>query len=213
MKKFASRFTALICTAVCALQLASCSKKDGNTEVRKYKGIKFETNLDELEMGEYTVSDIGTKLYYSPDEFPPELISALEKYFISFSQSDYDSYLESVYPDYVTEMNKYLKKDYGYELDQSFAGQCENLKNNAGGEFKVTRIKAELPEEDGSEEHLDILGEIFGTDFYESVKKDCDKIYDMQFYVMAEVDGKESMLISEYEIVFAEKDGKFYTFG
>jgi hypothetical protein len=220
MKKLTATLLVLLITG-CIAPLSSCSSnssQDSSSDDSSASSVsvaegEFVTDPDEPDMGEYTVSSLGTKLYYSPDEFSPEIIAALEKYFISFSQSDYESYSECVYPDYVTEMNKYLEADYGYDIEQSFANQCANLEENAGGEFTITRIKAELPDEDGTENYLTSLDDVFETDFYDQVKNDCDALHDMIFYVMVEVDGEETLLISEFEIVFAEKDGKFYTFG
>lgn len=217
MKKYAKNLLALL-IACCMLPTASCSSDKNENSSDKTASVsteegEFVTDPSEPELGEYTVSSGGTKLYYDPDEFSPEIMAVLEKYFISFSHSDYQSYVECVYPDYADKMNEYLNADYGYDLKQSFANQCENLENNAGGEFNITRIKAELPEEDHSQEYFQTLNDIFGSDFYDSVKKDCDKLYDMTFFVMVESNGEESLLISEFEIVFAEKDGNFYTFG
>ena len=53
-----------------------------------------------------------------------------------------------------------------------------------------------------------------GSDYYENLKKETDKIYDMDFYIMMKTeDGSEKLLVGDYEIIFAEKDGRFYTFG
>lgn len=213
MKVYIVKMAALLCSAACMLTFASCSDKESSTESVISTGTELTTTAEEADLGEYVIGEKGVKLYYDPQEYPPELMSVLEKYFISFSQGDYESYAECVYPDYITEMNRYLEADYGYDLTTSFSNQCENLQNNAGGEFRVSRIKAELPEEDGSEEYLTSLGEFFGTDFYGTVMENSDAVYDMIFYVMAEADGEETLLLSEFEIVFAEKDGKFYTFG
>ena len=42
------------------------------------------------------------------------------------------------------------------------------------------------------------------------MKNNCDKLYDIVFFVMVDCDGKESLLASEKEMILAEKDGKFY---
>lgn len=210
MKDFTKRFLALM-SAACMIPLASCADKENGSS--SAADTQLTTTEDEAELGEYVLSDSGVKLYYSSEEFPPELMAALEKYFTAFSQDDYESYAECVYPDYMTEMNKYLEADYGYDLSESFKKQCESLRENAGGDFKITRIKAELPEEDGAEKYLTQLGEIFETDFYSTVKEGSDALYDMIFYIMVDVNGEETLLISEFEIVFAEKDGKYYNFG
>lgn len=209
---------ALLISAACLASLASCSGKESSSSSDKAEEIsaaegEFVTNPDEPDLGEYTVSSSGVKLYYSPDEYSPQLMAALEKYFTTFAEEDYETYTQCLYPDYITEMNKFLEKDYGYDLSQSFSNQCSSLKENAGGDFKITRIKAEVPEEDCSQKYLETLGETFETDFYSAVKDDCDAIHDMMFYIMAETGEEEILLISEFEIVFAEKDGNFYTFG
>ena len=212
------KFTALFVSAACLASLVSCGGKENSSSSEKAEEIsvaegEFVTNPDEPELGEYTVSSSGIKLYYSPDEYSPQLITTLEKYFTTFANEDYETYTQCLYPDYITEMNKFLEKDYGYDLSQSFSNQCSSLKEKAGGDFKITRIKAEIPEEDCSQKYLETLGETFDTDFYSAVKGDCDAIHDMMFYIMAEAAGEETLLISEFEIVFAEKDGNFYTFG
>ena len=92
-------------------------------------------------------------------------------------------------------------------------------RNYMGGSFEITRIKAEKPievesEEAGAEEFLDNLDSFFGNNYKESVKNDCDNLRYMTFSVMAkDADGNESLLVSSFYILFAEKDGKYYTFG
>ncbi len=174
---------------------------------------EFITDPDEPELGEYTLSASGIKHYYNPDEISPEIMAALEKYFVSYSQSDYETYTECVYPEYITEMNEYLERDYGYDQKQSFENQCETLKTNAGGDFKITRIKAELATEDFSESYFEPLNEVFGYNFYDTVSAEVDKFHDIIFYIIVEANGEETLLISEFEILFAEKDGMIYTFG
>lgn len=220
MKRAVRKIFAAALGASCCLSLFSCGKTKVNVkdESSEESSVQQTTDADEAELGPYVVSSEGTKLYYEDGGFPEDfnaagLAAALEKYFISFSKADYDSYLECLYPGYVSEMEDYLSREFGYGLDKSFATQCENLKNSAGGDFTVTRIKIEASAEDASEKYLDRLGESFGNDFYDTVTKDCDAIHDVIFYVMVESGGMESLIVSEYEIVFAEKDGKLYTFG
>jgi hypothetical protein len=210
MKFNLKKITALL-LATAMISAVSCGNK--SEESSSSDGIQSTTTEDEADLGEYVISTLGTKLYYDSEEIPEELMNVLEKYFISFAENDYDSYAECVYPDYITEMNEYLESDYDYQLDQSFQNQCDSLVETSGGDFTVTRIKAEPYEEDGTEEFFDTLNECFGKDFYEQVKNDSDELYDLTFYVMADVDGDEFLLISGYEIVFAEKDGNYYVFG
>lgn len=219
MKKYAKTAILLTLSMLCSQSFFSCGvKRTGNGTSGAGDGIQQTTTADEAELGVYVLSESGVKLYYDESEFSEDfdtagIAAALEKYFTAYANADYDSYIECLYPEYVTEMEKFLNKDYGYGLDTSFESQCENLKENAGGDFNITRLKFEAPEEDNSKEYLDSLGEIFENDFYETVKSGSDAIHDLIFYVMVECDGEETLLVSQYEIVFAEKDGRFYAFG
>ena len=59
-----------------------------------------------------------------------------------------------------------------------------------------------------------MLDDSFNKDYYSEVEAEADKFYDALFYVMVQdAYGDESLIISEYEIVFAEKDGRYYLFG
>ncbi|MCM1006618.1 MAG: hypothetical protein NC485_01615 [Ruminococcus flavefaciens] len=200
-------------------------KEDSETETDTSAGISEDgwitpsEDSEEYELGRYCISDKGIKLYYDEEEYPEELILALEKYFKSFEEKDYASYCECVYPSYIDKMEEFLQKDYGYGLNESFDGQCENLSGNMGGSFEITRIKAEKSEdfeteEAGADSYLEMLDETFGGSYDESVKSECDNMRYLRFYVMAkDADGVESMLVSGFDILFAEKDGKYYTFG
>lgn len=181
--------------------------------------ITPDEDSEEYDLGSYRISENGVKLYYEDTDYPPELISTLEKYFTSFETGDFDSYKECVFPSYIETMEKYLQENYQYGLDKSFQTQCDNLNTNMGGSFEITRIKVEKPvevesEEVGIDEFLDNLDKFFGQDYKESVKNDCDSLRYMTFSVMAkDAEGAESLLVSEFYILFAEKDGKYYTFG
>lgn len=174
---------------------------------------------DESDLGSYFISDDGIKLYYEPDEYPTELVLTLKNYFQAFSACDYGKYAQCVYPSYIEEMNKYLSEDFDYDLKTSFASQCSSLASRTYGDFSVTRIKIEPSPQyeegvDNVESYFTMLDESFGKDYYGEVKAEADNIYDAVFYVMAkDYSGEETLLISEYEIVFAEKDGKYYLFG
>lgn len=217
MKKISDKILAALIAAA-MLCAASCSdnKKDSSSAENSDPApgsMEFVTDPDEPELGEYTVSEKGTKLYYNPDEISPELMGALEKYFTCYAETDYESYEKFVQEDYLAEMNKYLERDYGYTMETSFANQCENLKTNAGGDFKITRIKAELPAESGIDSYFQTLDEVFETDFTGTIKNKYDTLHDLIFYIMAEAEGEETLLISEFEIVFAEENGEFFYFG
>ncbi len=222
MNNFIRKSLALM-TALSLASLIACSEKKEESPASESSASvsessvaegEFVTDPSEPDLGAYTVNENGRKLYYDPEQFDASLVEALETYFVAFSEKDYDTYLSMAQSDYVEKMEEYLQRDYGYGLQTSFESQCDNLKENAGGEFKVTRIKVEAPTEDGTESYLTGLGEIFGDDtFYDTVVANTDKLHDVIFYIMAEANGEETLLISEFEIIFAEKDGKYYMFG
>lgn len=233
MKK--SRITALILSALlCAGSIAGCGKKkdssssddaknSSDTEISQSAGsgelIYPDEGSQEYDLGAYRISEKGIKLYYEDAEYPAELVSALEGYFLSFQNGDYDAYKEYIFPSYIETMEAHLQKEFGYGLDTSFQTQCDNLNVNMGGSFEITRIKVEPPletesEEVGADEFLDQLNEFFGTDYKTSVKNDSDNLRYMTFSVMAkDTDGNESLLVSSFYILFAEKDGRYCTFG
>lgn len=196
------------------------SEKDSDASGEKQEEIIVpDEDSDEYDLGSYRISPNGIKLYYEDSEYPPELIETLEKYFLSFSTGDFASYKECIFPSYIDTMENYLQKNFQYGLEKSFQTQCDNLSVNMGGSFEITRIKAEKPievesEEAGAEEFLDNLDSFFGQDYKESVKNDCDALRYMTFSIMAkDADENESLLVSSFYILFAEKDGKYYTFG
>lgn len=170
----------------------------------------------EYNLGEYRYSSLGTKLYFNEDEYPKELMLTLEKYFKAFAENDFETYKSCLSPHYAEKMNSYLEEKYKYGLETSFSKQRDNLSEKMGGNFNITRIRAEKSEKNENEaidEYFSELNDFFGDDFYSDVKKNTDKFYHMIFFVIAEDSEKtESLLISEYEIIFAEKDGKYYTF-
>lgn len=198
---------------------SSSEKDDKNAVPGDGEIIIPDEDSEEYDLGSYRISENGVKLYYEDSEYPGELISTLEKYFKSFETGDYDSYKECLFPSYIDAMESYLQENYQYGLDQSFQTQCDNLNVNMGGSFEITRIKAEKPidvesEEVGADEFLDNLSGFFDSAYKESVKNDSDALRYMTFSVMAkDTDETESLLVSSFYILFAEKDGKYYTFG
>ena len=185
---------------------------------------------DDYTLGSFYLSSTGVKLYFDKDKIPEELMFTLEKYFTAYSNKDYQSYTETVYPSYLEGMDAYLQSEVGYDLKQSFEQKCDSLSDNMGGEFTVTRIKAgktaeEIAEEEAqgttqeSEEALaqkmfENVNEWFGKDYYTEVKNEADRIYYFPFYVVAmDSDGNETALIQDFDIASAEKDGKYYAFG
>lgn len=174
---------------------------------------------EEADLGSYYSTENGIKLYFDKADFPEELMLTLEQYFCAFANADYTTYSRCVYPGYMEKMNEYLKKDFEYDIKESFAIQCSNLANITNGKFNVTRIKMDVPQQydeskDNLEAYFERFTEILGEGYYEKLKKDVDKVYDGEFYVMGENRlGTESLLVSAYEIVMVEKDGRYYVFG
>lgn len=228
MKKPIKKIAALAAAMIMIFSAFSCSKKgesdESESSAAEVSAGEFVTNPDEPDLGSYTVSEKGTKLYYSPDEFSSGLITALEDYFLSFEHRSYDEYKALTYPYYLECMDKYLQENFGYNQQKSFELQCDNFRENAGGEFKITRLKVDTYPEgvtnddgtayDGVKSYLENIGEMIGDEnFYSTVSANCDKLHHMVFYLMVMTEEEEFTLYSEYEIVVAEKDGKYYTFG
>lgn len=174
-------------------------------------------NDNDADLGSYHVSADGVKLYYEDGEYPLDMLLTLEKYFTAYANGDYTQYTRCVYPEYIDKMEAFLQKEYKYGMKKSFATQCSNLAGNMAGKFKVTRIKLEKPEksdDDSIKKFFEYISDICGEDFYSNTANRCDKLHYAIFYVIAEdEDGNEQMLISGFDIVFAEKDGRFYAFG
>lgn len=196
---------------------------------------------EEAKLGEYFVCDDGVKLYYDESIYPQALALTLKEYFKSFAAGSYTNYTKCTYPTYIDGMDAYLLKDYGYDLKRSFSKQCANLESIAGGKYTISRIKIEphgaseaeaqasLYAEAGHEgetvaqvdpqanidSFFDSYSSALGSDYKEKTQKETDKFYDLDFYIMVkcEKDGSEKLLLGGYEIIFAEKDGRFYTFG
>lgn len=219
----------LLTILLCSCILTSCgnSRKSESsiavTEVPSVadgeigKIITPDENDKDYSLGEYRYSPSGTKLYFNDGEYPKELIFTLEKYFTSFAENDFETYKSCLSPEYIDDMTAYLEKNYNYSLETSFDNQQKGLSEKMGGDFRITRLRAEKTSENSDEiieEYFSALNDVLGEDFYEKVKENADSFYHMTFYVMAEnTENVESLLISEYEIVFAEKDGNYYTFG
>lgn len=217
MRKF-KRFALVLSACMIAGIFNSCDNSKKESKSEKSEGsyssgvITPDSDSDEAALGEYVVSPGGIKLYYNAEEIPAELMTAMEEYFQALANKDYESYLNIIYPKYREIYSSYLLETdtIGYDLAESFNKQCSNYTEQMGGDFKITRIKAELPTEDGVEDYLTYHEEIIGRDFANQMKNNCDKLYDIVFFVMVDCDGKESLLASEKEMILAEKDGKFY---
>ena len=173
----------------------------------------------EAELGAYKISSSGVKLYYDDTVFSDELMLTLEKYFLSFPSADYNTYQKCIFPSYIDEMEAFLTKEYDYDLKTSFSKRCSTLASNMNGDYRITRIKLETAPiydetKDNLENYFQSLDDVFGKDYYEQVKSESDEVIDASFYVMGEDSyGNEGIIVSAYEIVFAVKDGKYYTFG
>ena len=188
---------------------------DGKNNSSGTLGEKITPDEDnaEYDLGEYYVSDGGVKLYFDTEEFPEELALFMEKYFDTYVNRNFEEYRQCIYPSYVDEMYTFLQKDFNYGLDTSFSNHCDTLEAQMGGEYTITRIKLETYDGDVTK-FFEYPSSCFGKDYYAEIKDEVDKFYDMLFFVMAkDSDGKEDLLVSECEIVIAEKDGRFYTFG
>lgn len=218
------KMIAAAAAAVCCVSCVSCVKSGVESSSQSQISVGGDgvgelitppTDSQEAELGQYRMSAGGVKLYYDDTQIPAQVMLALEKYFTSFAERDYEAYKECVFPGYVDSMEEYLQKDYGYGQEESFNIQCDNLSENIGGEFTVTRVKADPTGNEDMSGFFTYLNESFGRDYYAEVKGQSDNMYDLYFSIMADPgDGSgETLLISDFEIVFAERDGKFYTFG
>lgn len=240
-KKIAAALSALICLSAfvsCGGGTAfkvdenggkSASEKNENTEPTVGELIVPKEGDREYNLGNYRMGSQGVKLYFDED-VSDEFMLALENYFMTLQNRDYDAYKETVFPDYAERYEEYLQKEYSYGFEHSFELNCDRLASAAssddGEEFEITRIKAEKiepetddsgnveSEEDIEKESLEYFDELFGIDYYSFVKENSDDIQCVSFYIYAkESDGEEHLIISENRIVLAEKDGKYYTFG
>lgn len=197
---------------------------------------------DEYSLGSYRISESGIKLYYEDTDIPTEIMLTLERYFTAFQNRDFELYKSCLASDYIERYNKYLIENYSdgeeeYNLQSSFELQCNNIRNymiqeitgtyavpdddTHTGDFKITRIRAENTEllEDETtdgliENFFEYLNDILDMDYYKYISEQADDLRYFTFYIIAEgEDGEEHRIISAMDIVFAEKDGKYYTFG
>lgn len=209
---------------------------DGVTDI-----ITPAEDSEEYSLGSYRISESGIKLYYDEEVIPTELMLTLEKYFTSFQNKDFELYKSCIASDYVERYNNYLIENYSsngedYTMQDSFLLQCDNIRNymiqeivgydipeddTHTGDFRITRIKAEettLAEDETTEglteKFFEYQNNIFDMDYYSYISEQADGFSYFTFYIIAEgEDGEEHRIISEMDIVFAEKDGKYYTFG
>lgn len=197
---------------------------------------------EEYNLGSYRISENGIKLYYDDAYIPTELMLTFEKYFISFQNNDFESYKTALVDDYIERYNKYLIENYStedeeYNLKDSFELRCKYIRDymiqeilgtyeipeddTHTGDFSITRIKAEQTAlfegetlEELTEKFFQDSNDNFKMDYYNYIREQSDSLKYFTFYIIAEgEDGKEHKIISETDIIFAEKNGKYYTFG
>lgn len=246
IKKIISAVLAVGCTVM----LASCGDgKNKNSEPDMSVGKNGVGELfvpaedsEEYSLGSYRYDKNGVKLYYEDSDIPAEIMVALSNYFVTFENGDFEGYKNAIDPDYVVRYDKFLHDTYSteeeeYGLEQSFDLQCRNLRglmlaeiyggsdeeltDGDEGNYKITRIRAELPtllegetEESLFEGYFSYLNEVFDMDYYSYTKENSDNLEYLTIFVIAEDDnGVEHKILSEIDIVISEKDGKYYTYG
>lgn len=244
------KLTAALSACILAVCCISCEKnKDESVSLPEIGEngvsdlISPAADSDEYELGQYYYSAKGTKLYFGDDTIPNELMLALENYFLTLQNEDFEGYKATLYPDYAERYEKYLSENYSgtiegsdeYTLKNSFEMQCANLKKmliddltyesdteqEFTGEYKITRLRGERPvleegetEESRKQSYFDYLSEILEVDYYDIVSSDTEKIECLTFFIIVEAeDGQEHKIVNAIDIVFALKDGKYYTFG
>ncbi len=244
------KLTAAVSACVLAVCCISCEKnKDESVSLPEIGEngvsdlISPAADSDEYELGQYYYSAKGTKLYCGDETVPVEAVLALDNYFTTFQNNDFEGYKSTIYPDYAERYEKYLREVYSKEEDVDDDYSMKNsfdlrynmlrdgLKNTLlyeseenkefTGDYKLTRIRAEsivyeegVTEEAFVQSFFDSYKDIFETDYYEFVKNDVDRLLPLTMFVMATAeDGNEHKIVSEANIILAEKDGKYYTFG
>lgn len=246
LRKLAAAFSACILAACCT----SCEKNNEESVSLPEIGENGVSDLispaadsDEYELGQYYYSTNGTKLYCGDETVPVEAVLALDNYFLSFQNNDFEGYKSTIYPDYAERYETYLRDVYSkeegvdddYSLKNSFDLRYNMIRDTLKdtltyesdeekkftGDYKLTRIRAEHPvyEEGVTEEafiqsFFESYKDVFETDYYEFVNNNVDRLLPLTMFVMASAeDGNEHKIVSEANIILAEKDGKYYTFG
>ena len=149
---FSLRLFAALTAAAAAVCLAGCgstssgsgSGEKGTSGSALSELVVPSADSDEANLGSYYLCDDGVKLYFNKDEFPEELALTFKKYFLSFGNNDYDTYLSCLYPSYAEEMEKYLQKEYSYDLKTSFSKQRDILRSYVGDKEPVTNTPSEI---------------------------------------------------------------------
>ncbi len=232
---------AFLAAAACLVNTAGCGKADGSgvstsiTDIGKL--ITPAEDSEDYSLGSYYEDGSGIKLYFGDETISTDTVKALKNYFLAFQNEDFDAYKANLASDYVERYDAYLQENYSYDLRRSFELQCQNLRDsmiagiyggydaenteNYTGDFTITRIRVEKPTLKGDEtvesltkDFFSYLDDSFDMDYYAYVSEQADSLEYVTFFVMAEgEDGQERLIVSEMDIVFAVKDGKYYAFG
>ena len=218
------RLTAALTAAVCCAGLWSCGAKTGTESssmviLEDGAGELVQPAEDDPEyaLGAYRCSPSGVKLYFNEEEYPASLLLYLEKLFGTYPARDYDTYLTCIHPTYIESMEEYLPKEFDYDLKTSFTNRCDSLDEQMGGSYSLTRVKADVPEEDFSDDFFEQISHICGEDYGKKIKEDSDNVYCIQLYVMVTGSAEgEQLFFKNTEngmgIVVVEKDGQYYAF-
>ena len=112
------KMIAAAAAAVCCVSCVSCVKSGVESSSQSQVSVGGDgvgelitppTDSQEAELGQYRMSAGGVKLYYDDTQIPAQVMLALEKYFTSFAERDYEAYKECVFPGYVDSMEEYLQ--------------------------------------------------------------------------------------------------------
>lgn len=235
------KMAAFIAAAVCMMNTAGCGQDDKSGFIRTSTEIGElitpPEDSEDYSLGSYYEDESGIKLYFGDEDISPDTVQAVKNYFLAFQNQDFDAYKANLYPDYAERYDSYLQENYSYDLKHSFELQCQYLREsmiseiyggydaenteNYTGDFTITRLRVENPtlyegetKEGLIKEFFSDLDDSFGMDYHAYVSEHTDSFEYVTFFVIANgEDGGEHLIISEFEIVFAVKDGKYYAFG
>jgi len=217
MKRF--RFLALLMSAMLIAGAAVSCKDDKDkaksSEIVASDGSKLsgivspDSESDEAELGDYRITESGTKVYYEEDKTPVELVLAVEKYFKAIAEKDFDAYCEIVQPEYAEVYGDYLEAKND-SIQNSFKLQSDNCEVQVGGKYKLTRIRIEASEEDLSEGYFEVLEGLMGEGTAQKMKDAADELITIVFFVMVEAEGEEHFLAQESKMIIAKQDGKYF---
>ncbi|MBP3379463.1 MAG: hypothetical protein J6D27_00035 [Ruminiclostridium sp.] len=235
------KMAAFLAAAACLMNTAGCGNDEESGSTKTISGIgELVTPAEDSEdysLGAYYEDETGVKLYFGDETISPDVVQALKNYFLAFQNEDYDAYKANLASDYVERYDTYLQENYGYDLRHSFELQCQNLRDsmlaeiyggydaenteNYTGDFTITRLRVEAPvlgegetEESLTKQFFSYLDTSFDMDYYSFVSEQADSLEYVTFFIMAKgEDGEEHLVVSEMDIVFAVKDGKYYAFG